>query len=534
MTVPSGEIMERRTKEELRAEIERLRTQLTVYEAAMKKAATNIHPPADLHRWPHPCRKQLSLERDRFYKVLDQLPALVYLQAPDYSIPFANRTFIDNFGSYRNAPCYRIIHNRDTPCDDCSTFKVFDSGRARKWDLHDKDKDAFFEIHEIPFADSDGSPLVMVLGIDVTRRRKTRLALQQSEEEKRLLLAQLEAVPDGLVLFDLDGKILWSNRHVMSLMKLDKPLQPGQVCHGTICRHAVCTDCPVQPCIEEGVFQERELLGQDGRQLHFRCYPIRNDKGRVERVILNISDTSRNFNRRINHLRAGQLAAIGELSAGIAHEINNPLNGIINFAQILKDNPEVLRQHPEIPERMLSEGERIARIVSGLLGFSREPDDQLQLIDPRNLVRDVLLLIETQMRNEGIRVEVEVEPETPLILAQPQKLEHVLFNLLSNARHALNARFPLPDKDKQIRILIRRQGNLLQFRVEDAGVGIDAEHLPHLCSPFFTTKPEGEGTGLGLSICWQLVKEHGGQLHFNSAPGHGTRAIVDLPLQPPR
>jgi len=481
----------------------------------------------------HAAEEQVKAERNRFYNVLEHLPALIYLQAPDHSIPFANQTFTRRFGDFRRAPCYRIIHDRQSPCVPCSTFDVFSSGKPRRWDMHDDTRDAYFEIHEIPFEDSDGSPLVMVLGIDVTKRRKARLALEQSEKEQRLLLAQMETIPDGLILFDRQGKTLWANRHVTRLLRLEAPPLPGTPCGKGRCPEGHCQNCPVPPCLEDGRFREQKFLDSDGREIHCRCFPIRSEEGgEVERVILHISDTSRHLNERINHLRAGQLAAVGELAAGIAHEINNPLNGVLNYAQIIANDPDVLHQHPQIPQKILADGERIAAIVSGLLGFTRTTDDNRSPIDITDLFKDVLLLVETQMRVEGIRVEVSMDANLPLIPGHAQKLEQVLFNLLSNARHAVNLRYPRPDEAKRIWIGAKRRDEWLRIRIDDSGVGIAAEDLPHLCSPFFTTKPEGEGTGLGLSICWQIIQEHRGRLSFESEPGCGTSVLLELPLPP--
>ncbi|MEW6080030.1 MAG: PAS domain S-box protein [Thermodesulfobacteriota bacterium] len=229
-----------------------------------------------------------------------------------------------------------------------------------------------------------------------------------------------------------------------------------------------------------------------------------------------------------------RLASVGELAAGVAHEINNPINVIINYAQILADESPVPQDPQTIPNRIIKEADRVAAIVRNLLNFARESDDAPGFCDIAAIVSDSLELMRKQLDKDGIAVSVTVPDRLPPVMASFHKMQQVFVNLFSNARHALNAKYPDPDGDK--RILIKAGVEEIDGRfwmrttVMDNGSGIASRHLDKLFEPFFSTKPKGEGTGLGLSICYGIVRENGGQIGIKSEEGAFTRVIIDLPL----
>lgn len=231
---------------------------------------------------------------------------------------------------------------------------------------------------------------------------------------------------------------------------------------------------------------------------------------------------------------AGHLASLGELAAGVAHEINNPINGIINYAQILVDESEEQGEEAEIPSRIIKEGERIAAIVRNLLSFARDRKEEHSPAQVQDILSDSLALTKAQIRKDGIKLKVDVPADLPRIKARSQEIQQVVLNILSNARHALNQRFAESHDDKVLEIrgeLIEIEGRKhLRMTFYDRGTGIPAHILNRICEPFFSAKHRGEGTGLGLSISYGIVKEHGGRLWFDSVEGAYTKVMVDLPV----
>jgi signal transduction histidine kinase len=233
-------------------------------------------------------------------------------------------------------------------------------------------------------------------------------------------------------------------------------------------------------------------------------------------------------------MQAQQLAALGELSAGVAHEINNPINGVINYAQILVNKYNDHNLINEIAQRVLKEGNRIARIVEGLLFFSHSRKEEKTSTLINNVLLDSLTLTSSQLRKDNILLHTEIPTELPPVLAQAHEIEQVFINLISNARYALNQKYPEANADKVLEITaITDYGSHIPFlRIffRDHGIGISPEILDKVRNPFFTTKKGRKSTGLGLSISIGIIDDHGGLLTIESIEHEFTNICVNLPI----
>jgi len=230
--------------------------------------------------------------------------------------------------------------------------------------------------------------------------------------------------------------------------------------------------------------------------------------------------------------QSSKLASIGELSAGVAHEINNPLNGIINFAQLLKDEPvERSDFERQMIDGIIDEGGRIAQIVRGLLTFARPDSHEPRRAHVHETIQTSVALFGRQLQKDGVRVEIDVEPELPPVRADGSRLRQVVVNMISNAHLALKAR--AGEGEKVFRIAARsfeRDGErCVRLEFYDNGVGIAPDHLDRVFDPFFTTRRDAGGTGLGLSISFGIVRDYGGTIRVESREGEFTRFTVELP-----
>jgi len=230
--------------------------------------------------------------------------------------------------------------------------------------------------------------------------------------------------------------------------------------------------------------------------------------------------------------QSSKLASIGELSAGVAHEINNPLNGIINFAQLLKDE-ETPRSEFErqMIDGIIDEGERIAQIVRGLLTFARAETHELRQVHFAESIKTSIALFGHQFEKDGITVKIDLDPDLPLVKADASRLRQVVLNLISNAYHALKAKQVDPNEGKLFRITARRagkNGELVRIEFYDNGVGIKRKDLSKVFDPFFTTRRETGGTGLGLSVSFGIIRDFGGTIKVESEEGKFTRFIIEL------
>ena len=228
--------------------------------------------------------------------------------------------------------------------------------------------------------------------------------------------------------------------------------------------------------------------------------------------------------------QSSKLASIGELSAGVAHEINNPLNGIINFAQLLKDEEKPRTEfEQQMIEGIIDEGERIAKIVRGLLTFASANTEELSSVHFADSIKTSIALFGRQFEKDGITVEIDLEPDLPLVRADGSRLRQVVVNMISNAYQALKTKDT--DEPKLFRISARRageDGRIVRVEFYDNGVGIKREDLNRVFNPFFTTRRETGGTGLGLSVSFGIVRDFGGTIRVESEEGKFTRFIIEL------
>lgn len=230
--------------------------------------------------------------------------------------------------------------------------------------------------------------------------------------------------------------------------------------------------------------------------------------------------------------QAQKLEAIGTLAGGVAHEINNPVNITMNFARLIQDRVEAGGDVHEFAQEIVDEGERMSSIVKKLLSFARQERERHSPARIVDIVDSTVTLIKMVMRKDQISISVDVEEDLPAILCRSQQIQQVLMNLLTNARDALNQRYPDPHPDKVIRIgshaLTKGGERWIRTTVEDRGAGIQPGALGRVFDPFFTTKTREQGTGLGLSVSYGIVKEHRGELWAESEPGSYTRFHMDL------
>ena len=252
---------------------------------------------------------------------------------------------------------------------------------------------------------------------------------------------------------------------------------------------------------------------------------------RTEARLLKAEFMQQQMQRQV--VEAGKLAAIGELAAGIAHEINNPLAIMMENAgwiqDLLKtDSPQSAEDMEEIQsslQTIATQGHRCRDITHKLLSFARKTDNVKQVLHVNPLLEDIAGFVRQKAKYRGAEVRLGLDPEAGQIEGSPTELQQIILNLVNNALDAL-------DKDGGlVELRSAREGDSVSIAVQDNGHGIPRDVLPRIFEPFFTTKPEGQGTGLGLSICRDILARMGGTIHVDSPPGHGTTFLVRLPLR---
>ncbi len=227
-------------------------------------------------------------------------------------------------------------------------------------------------------------------------------------------------------------------------------------------------------------------------------------------------------------IQAEKLTALGELVAGVAHELNNPLAAIMGYVQLLlaRDIPTDVKRRLET---VCTEAERMARIVKNLLTFARKHPPEKRPLGLNGIIEKTLELKAYHFRVNRIEVETDLDPALPMTMLDFHQVQQVLINLLNNAEQAMTEK----GKGGRLKLRTRAVDGRIEARVTDTGPGIGPDAQPHIFEPFFTTKKEGKGTGLGLSMCYGIMQEHGGGIRFESEPGHGATFILDFPIARP-
>ncbi|MCL2457670.1 MAG: ATP-binding protein [Desulfobulbus sp.] len=334
-----------------------------------------------------------------------------------------------------------------------------------------------------------------------------------------------------------DGIIIEANKATLKAAKKNRQEVIGQgickIIHGGSWPHL---PCPLEEFLKNCTLnvEETRLPGLHGEYL-FSIIPIKDANETVDMVLLTAREMSSDEVRKVNYMRNGKLAAIGELAAGVAHEINNPITGIINFAQILLDSYKFDPSGVEMIKKIIEEGERIASITSHLISFAREDISVRKPVNPAEIIYSSLSLVSHQLKRDGITLVTNICNDITLIDADFKKLQQVVLNLISNSRYALNRRYPKANSGKLLEISCDFMNSddgcrTCRIIVKDYGTGLPQSLLDHVFEPFFSTKPPGEGTGLGLSISYGIIKEHGGNISVNSIMEQFTEMIIDLPV----
>ncbi len=376
---------------------------------------------------------------------------------------------------------------------------------------------------------------------DITARKAAERALKESEEQVRLLL---NSTAEGIFGIDRAGDCTFCNPAAVKLLgyEVESDLLGKNIhtmihhtaLNGAPVNQADCQICRVMQNANSIQSDEEIFWRADGSWFNteYWAHPIEKN-GELIGTVVTFHDVTERKLMQQQSIRTAQLASLGELAAGVAHEINNPINGVINYAQILINRLAKSGLETDLAARIMKEGERIAVIVRDLLFFAREGGPEVNMADIRNVLAESLSLTEAQIRKEGILLKTNFGDRLPVIMTRAQQIQQLFLNILSNARHALNEKYPLHDEGKVIEISacsINKKGkDFVQVKFKDYGTGIPAAMLNKVMNPFVTTKPAGVGTGLGLSISHEIVENHKGEIRITSLEGEWTEVTIELP-----
>jgi PAS domain S-box-containing protein len=385
--------------------------------------------------------------------------------------------------------------------------------------------------------DAVGKPVYFIAMIeDITQRKLMEEALRQSEHNYRLLF---EGTIDGMFVTDAETiKVVLANQTAVRMFGLNSVEDaiggnPIDLVHPDDRERVL--GFFMEDVAGEGNQEVHEFraITKDGREIWISGMGTRIEYGGKLAVLSSIRDVTERKRmeeerqRMEEQLRlAGRLAAVGELSAGVAHELNNPIAAIQGFAQFLAARKGLDEDIRKDLNTIYRESQRAAKITQNLLSFARKHDPEKHLISINDVIENILEMQDHLMKINNIELEVELDPDLPKTMADFHQMQQVFMNIVNNAEQAM---IEAQGRGKLV-VKTKRAGKIIQISFADNGPGISEENMKRIFDPFFTTKEVGKGTGLGLSICYGLVEAHGGRIYARSKLGQGATFVVELPI----
>jgi len=374
----------------------------------------------------------------------------------------------------------------------------------------------------------EGGNIIQVVHVsrDITERKQAEEKIKHAAEEWRITF---DSITDLVSICDKDFRLVRVNKAFADVAKKKPKELIGKHCYEIVHR----TNEPMPNCPHKKTTKTKKPAAAEFFEPHLGMYlemstsPIFNEKGEVVASVHLIRDITERKKMQEQLIVTDRLASIGELSSGIAHELNNPLTSVIGFCELLlakKDAPDDIKKDLRIINK---NAQRTAGIVQNLTTFARKHPQETRMVNINNVIRTALGLRAYAQKVSNIQVKTHFANNLPKISADGFQLQQVFVNIIINAEY-----FMTEAHGKGIlTITTERRGNFIRTSISDDGPGIDKKNLGHLFDPFFTTKEVGKGTGLGLSICHGTVNAHGGKIYAESEMGKGATFVVELPIK---
>ncbi len=390
------------------------------------------------------------------------------------------------------------------------------------------------------FDQADGNMMIGTV-LDITERKRAEKAISESETKYRTLL---NASPEGIIVMDLKGKITDVSTIALELFeKKNFSELTGKTLYDLVDGEEVKRLKDIlKTTLAEGLIQNVEIMLNRNVASKFPAEIsttlIQESDGKPRAFMAIIRDISERKKMEQQMIHSERMISLGEMAAGIAHEINQPLNNISlsleNILFNLNTGEEINKKYLQSKSKNIFDGiTRIENIIDYIRAYSRRQDDFISApFDLNASIRFAVMLVSEQLGNKGIELEMDLYPEPIIIAGNTFKFEQVILNLMVNAKDAIEerAKTAKPSFGKYIRVRSWQKDQYFLTQISDSGVGIKPEDMDKIMLPFYTTKELGKGTGLGLPLSYKIINEMKGEIHIESKVMEGTTIKIKIPI----
>ena len=482
--------------------------------------------------------EEMQRQSEQFMSsVLESIQDGISVLDPDLTVRHVN-TVMEKWYE-QNLPlegrtCYECYHNNDKPCDPCPTLRCIETGKTEREIVPGLEGSPveWIELFSYPMKNPKTGEVIGIVEFvrDITERKRAEKALQESEEKYRNLINQSH---DAIYLL-YDGKFEIINKRFEELFGYTQEET------NTPDFNFINVVAPKS----RGIIQERVQRVERGEfvspQYEFTAISREGKEIEVETSVSYVkykgSIATQGILRDITErkqlqeqlLQSEKMSALGQLISGVAHELNNPMTGVLGFSQLLLMSENIPDKEKQSLEKINQEAERARKIVQNLLTFARQRKPTKRTAQINEIANRTLDLRAYEMKVSNIEIVRTLDPNIPPVFADDHQIQQVFMNLIINAEQAMLASHQKGRLEVFTQCNIERSVISISFR--DDGPGIAEEHLSKIFDPFFTTKPVGKGTGLGLSIAYGIIEEHGGRITAHNNREGGATFTVELPM----
>jgi len=479
----------------------------------------------------------LNQQRDEYMDLFQRVPCLITVQDRAFNLLRYNREFAEKFDPIPGEHCYEAYKGRTQKCKSCPVEKTFADGLSYSTEETGMDKDGSIKhwiVRSSPIFDENNELVAaMEISLDLTERKLLEVELEQSEKKYHAIFNN---IPNPVFVLDKDSlEVLNSNSSVAAVYGYTEDEIRGHSFLDLFRREE--SEDYAAKLKTTSIINQAKNICKDGKELFVNILMSPSEYSGQTVLLVTTSDITKRLEAEQQLIQASKMATLGEMSTGVAHELNQPLSVIKTASSFLVKKIE--NQQPiqeEILETLLSKidgnVDRATRIINHMRQFSRKSDVEMETIDVHTVLENAFEIFSQQLKVRGIEILRDFDRNLPRISADSGRLEQVFINLLLNARDAIEeqgARHPMEDIQKEISLRTTRDGNFVSVEVCDTGIGIPQNIVDKIFEPFYTTKEVGKGTGLGLSISYGIIKDCGGEISIKRNQKQGTCFRVKFP-----